>query len=296
MEMDCLLTFAGSGYYTAALTEPLSCVIGAMQANYHTTPGSYEHIMGTVEGGTMAILAGVGPMGLTAINYVINGKATKPKLLVITDVNQARLNRAASLYSVKDAEKAGIELKYINTADSNKPVEDLLQLTNGKGFNDVFVFAPVPAVIEQADAILAYDGCLNFFAGPSNTDFKAPFNFYNVHYNATHIVGTSGGNNSDMKEAIELVSKGFDLAGLITHIGGLDSVINATLNLPNIPGGKKLIYTDISLELTALDDFEEKGKTKPLFRNLFEIINGNKGLWSVAAEKYLMENWNKVTA
>ncbi|MGB3008300.1 MAG: zinc-binding dehydrogenase [Chitinophagaceae bacterium] len=293
MEMDCLLTFGGSGYYTAALTEPLSCVIGAMQANYHTTPGSYAHTMGTVDGGTMAILAGVGPMGLTAINYVINGKTTKPKLLVVTDVNQDRLNRAASLYSVKDAEKAGIELKYINTGESTNPVEHLLQLTDGKGFNDVFVFAPVPAVIEQADAILAYDGCLNFFAGPSNTDFKAPFNFYNVHYNATHIVGTSGGNNSDMKEAIALVSKGFDLAGLITHIGGLDAVINATLNLPNIPGGKKLIYTDISLELTALEDFEEKGKTNLLFRKLFEIISENNGLWSVAAEKYLMENWNK---
>ncbi|MGB3007381.1 MAG: hypothetical protein WBC06_12775, partial [Chitinophagaceae bacterium] len=64
-------------------------------------------------------------------------------------------------------------------------------------------------------------------------------------------------------------------------------------NLPNIPGGKKLIYTDISLELTALEDFEEKGKTNPLFRNLFEIISENNGLWSVAAEKYLMENWNK---
>ena len=31
--------------------------------------------------------------------------------------------------------------------------------------------------------------------------------------------------------------------GLITHIGGLNVVPEATLDLPNIPGGKKLIYT-----------------------------------------------------
>lgn len=55
----------------------------------------------------------------------------------------------------------------------------------------MFVFAPVAAVVEQADAILSFDGCLNFFAGPAKTDFKAPFNFYNVHYAYTHVVGTS---------------------------------------------------------------------------------------------------------
>jgi threonine dehydrogenase-like Zn-dependent dehydrogenase len=67
MEKDCLLKYEGEGFYPASLSEPLSCVIGAMHANYHTTPGSYEHKMEIVEGGNMAILAGVGPMGLAAI-------------------------------------------------------------------------------------------------------------------------------------------------------------------------------------------------------------------------------------
>jgi threonine dehydrogenase-like Zn-dependent dehydrogenase len=71
MEQNCLLKFTGEGYYPASLAEPLSCVIGAMHANYHTTPGSYKHKMEIVDGGKMAILAGVGPMGLAAINYVL---------------------------------------------------------------------------------------------------------------------------------------------------------------------------------------------------------------------------------
>ncbi|MBQ1260942.1 MAG: uL15 family ribosomal protein, partial [Clostridia bacterium] len=48
-------------------------------------------------------------------------------------------------------------------------------------------------VVEMGDKLLAKDGCLNFFAGPSNTAFSAEMNFYNVHYASTHIVGTSGG-------------------------------------------------------------------------------------------------------
>lgn len=64
----------------------------------------------------------------------------------------------------------------------------LLDLTGGEGYDDVFVFAPVKAVVEQADKILAKDGCLNFFAGPTNPNFSAELNFYNVHYNSTHIV------------------------------------------------------------------------------------------------------------
>ncbi|MDI9545683.1 MAG: alcohol dehydrogenase catalytic domain-containing protein, partial [Bacteroidota bacterium] len=67
MEQNCLLSYKGAGFYPASLSEPLSCVIGAMHANYHTTPGSYVHKMEIVDKGKMAILAGVGPMGLAAI-------------------------------------------------------------------------------------------------------------------------------------------------------------------------------------------------------------------------------------
>lgn len=294
MEQDCLMPFTGEGYYPGALAEPLSCVIGAMHANYHTTPGSYEHKMEIVEGGKMAILAGVGPMGLAAINYVLHREDRKPGLLVVTDIDQNRLDRAAQLYSPSLAKLKGIDLRYINTRETNIPAKTLLDITEGAGYDDVFVFAPIPAVIEQADAILAFDGCLNFFAGPSDPNFKAHFNFYNVHYNYTHIVGTSGGNNNDMEEAIAMMSKGLDPAGLVTHIGGLDAVIPTTLELPHIPGGKKLIYTHISMPLTAISTFKEKGEKDPLFKELYRIVEENNGLWSVEAEKYLMEHGQKI--
>ena len=290
MELGCLLPYHGEGFYPASLSEPLSCVIGAMHANYHTTPGSYVHDMEIVDGGKMAILAGVGPMGLAAINYALRREDRKPSLLVVTDIDQTRLDRAASLYTVEFAKQQGIDLRYVNTAEMADPVKGLKDLTNGEGYNDVFVFAPVTPVVEQGDAILAFDGCLNFFAGPSNPEFKATLNFYNVHYAFTHIVGTSGGNTEDMKEALEVMGKGLDPAGLVTHIGGLNAVIDTTLNLPNIPGGKKLIYNHIEMPLTAIADFAEKGKTNPLFTELDAICKKHNGLWSVEAETYLLEN------
>lgn len=290
MEKDCLLAYHGEGYYPASLAEPLSCVIGAMHANYHTTPGSYIHKMEIVDGGKMAILAGVGPMGLAAINYVLKRDDRRPSLCVVTDVDQTRLDRAASLYTVEEAAAKGIDLRYINTSGMQNAVVELKALTGGEGYNDVFVFAPVKPVVEQADAILAFDGCLNFFAGPSDPNFSAMFNFYNVHYGYTHVVGTSGGNNDDMVEALDLMSKGLDPAGLVTHIGGLNAVAEATLHLPEIPGGKKLIYTHIEMPLTPISDFSGLGASNNVYKKLAEICDKNKGLWSVEAETYLLAN------
>ncbi|HKK82405.1 MAG TPA: zinc-binding dehydrogenase [Prolixibacteraceae bacterium] len=294
LEQDCLLKYDGPGFYPASLSEPLSCVIGAMHANYHTVPGSYVHNMEIVDGGKMAILAGVGPMGLAAINYVINRADRKPKICVVTDIDQSRLDRAAEIYTVEAAKKNGIELVYLNTGNVDNPVDAMQELVDGKGYDDVFVFAPVKPVIEQADSILGFDGCLNFFAGPSNTDLKAELNFYNVHYAYTHIVGTSGGNMDDMVEALDVMCKGLDPAGLITHIGGLNAVAETTLDLPNVPGGKKLVYTHVDMPLTPLTDFAEKGKTNPVYAKLAELVDANNGLWSVEAEEYLLANKEKL--
>ena len=77
---------------------------------------------------------------------------------------------------------------------------------------------------------------------------------------------------------------------MITHVGGIDSAKESTLNLPNIKGGKKLIYTHVNMPLTAIDDFEELGKNDPFFAKLAEITARHNGLWSAEAEKYLLEN------
>lgn len=288
LDTNSLLHYRGKEFFFASLSEPLSCIIGAFHAQYHTKPGVYVHEMGIVPGGSMALLACAGPMGLGAIDYAIHCDR-RPGLLVVTDIDQAKLDRAASIYTVEDAARHGVRLIYMNTAKEENPVEALRALTDDKGFDDVFVFAPVSSLIEQGDQILGRDGCLNFFAGPTDHKLSARFNFYEVHYGAQHLVGTSGGNTEDMKEALHMIAEGrLNPAGMITHVGGLDAAAEATLNLPHIPGGKKLIYPQISLPLTAIDDFAERGKTDPLMKALAEICARHNGLWSGEAEEYLL--------
>ncbi len=290
MEFGCLLPYKGEAFFAGSLSEPVSCVVGGFHVNYHTTPGVYTHEMGIKKGGNMALLAGVGPMGLGAIDYALHCDR-RPGLLVVTDIDDARLGRAAQLYSVQEAAKQGVTLRYVNTKEIADVPAVLKELTGGAGYDDVFVYAPVAPVVEQADAILAFDGCLNFFAGPTNPEFSAKFNFYNVHYMATHVAGNSGGNTNDMKEALDMMGRGLiNPAAMLTHIGGLDAVVEATLNLPHIPGGKKLIYNHISMPLTAIADFRKLGEADPVLKKLADIVETHNGLWCAEAEKYLLAN------
>lgn len=294
IEADCLIKYDGDAYYKASLAEPMSCIIAGYHENFHSVYEKHTHTMGIKEGGAVAILAGVGPMGLGAIDYGIHCDR-KPSLMVVTDIDQARLDRAASLLTVEDAEKNGVKLIYVNTSTVEDPVAYLKELNSGNGYDDVFVYAPVSALVEQGDALLGEGGCLNFFAGPTNPQFSAKFNFYDVHYMFHRITGTSGGNTDDLKEALKLAGEGrINPSIMISHVGGLDSVIDTTLNLPNIKGAKKLVYTHISMPMTAIADFAKLGETDPFYKELAEICERNNGIWSTEAEKYLLTNAKKI--
>ena len=288
MSRGCLLRYGGDAFFHGSLAEPMSCIVGGFHVNYHTEPGSYVHKMGIVPDGAMALLAGAGPMGLGAVDYAIHHQ-NRPALLVVTDIDADRLARAASVYPPERALEKGVRLVYLDTSGVMDVPALLKSHNGGRGFDDVYVYAPVPSLVETASALLGYDGCLNFFAGPVDPAFSARFNFYDVHYNAVHVAGNSGGNTDDLVESLELMASGaIDPAAMITHIGGLDCVVETTLNLPHIPGGKKLIYTQISLPLTPLAELRTRASGNPMFGPLADIVEQRGGLWSVEAERYLL--------
>ena len=285
VENGYLMKLDSDCFFKGSLIEPASCVIRGYKASLHLDE-SLQPYCGLKPGGKVAILAGCGPMGLVAIDLALHG-AVKPSMVVVTDLSVERLNRAKRIFSPEKAAEDGIKLVFSNATDK----ETLLNISEG-GFDDVFVYAPVPSVVELGDAILAFDGCLNFFAGPLDKQFSANFNFYNVHYQQHHVSGTSGSVMEDMVDIVRLIGQGkIDPAVMITHIGGLDAAIDTTVNLPQIPGGKKLIYTHIELPLTAIDDFAALGETDPRFKTLHELVEQSDGLWNAAAEKYLLENF-----
>lgn len=290
MELGCLLNYDGDSYFEASLGEPMSCIIGGYHANYHTNKQNYNHEMGTKVDGNIIVLGGCGPMGLGAVSYALCME-NKPKLVVVTDVDDSKIERAKKVISEEEAEKAGVKLMYVNTAKMDDEVKELIDLTDGHGYDDVFVYVPIKQVAELADKLLAFDGCMNFFAGPTDNQFKGEINLYNCHYTSSHIIGTTGGNTDDLIEAIDLSAKKLiKPAVMVTHIGGIDSIAEATINLPNIPGGKKLTYTQFNMPLTAIDGFEELGKNDPLFKKLSDACKRHSGLWNSEAEKILFEH------
>lgn len=286
IENDYLIKLNSDAFFKGSLIEPASCVIRGYKATMHLTE-DYEAVFGIKEGGNCVILAGCGPMGLEAIDIALHGDS-KPALLVVTDLDDDRLKRAEKIFSPADAEKDGIKLIFANTSDK----DELMELSDGRGYDDVFVYAPVPSVVELGDSILAFDGCLNFFAGPMDKKFSANFNFYNVHYAQHHVAGTSGSTPGDMLDIVRLIGENkIDPAVMITHIGGIDSAIDTTVNLPSISGGKKLVYTHINMPMTAISDFEKIGEKDPRYNALAKLVDENNGLWGAAAEKYLLENF-----
>ncbi|MGM0237919.1 zinc-binding dehydrogenase [Enterococcus sp. AZ103] len=282
MNQDCLIPYNGETYFEGSLIEPLSCVIGAFEANYHTKNSSYEHHMGIKPDGNLLIMGGTGPMGLLAIDYALNGPV-KPKKIVVTDQHDDKLNRAAKLYPSQN----GIEVSYVNVKDLPNQAEKLSEIVGG-GFDDIFVMIPIGEVLTEATKALNPDGCLNFFAGPQDKEFTATVNFYDVHYSATHFVGTSGGNTEDMRKAVALIeNKQVKVANVVTHILGLNAVAETTLDQPAIGGGKKLVYTHKKADLTNLAELPENSP-------LAEILSQTDGIWSKAAEEYVLANYPEI--
>ena len=289
IEAGCLWTHEGDSYFESSVAEPMCCVICGYKTNYHVKD-RYEHVMGTKAGGSIAILGGCGPMGLGAVSYAL-AIENKPAKVIVTDIDDAKLARANEVISVEEAKEKGVELIYVNTAKMDDPVDGLKALSvDGKGFDDVFIFAPNEEMVTYGVKMLAFDGCLNFFSGPADQEFSSRVNFYNIHYNSTHFVGTSGGNTEDMKQSIELIeSKTVNVAKIATHILGLDHAVETTKALPELEGSKKIVYTHKKFPLTEVDKFDENSDDEYI-RELKSIVERNGNLWSAEAERYFIQN------
>ncbi len=313
MEMGCLLPYEGDAYFKCSLAEPISCIVSAFRSNYHHPFGCHVHEMGIKDGGTMLLMAGCGAMGLGCIDIACHSPEKRPRRLVVTDIDDARLARAAKMFGLAYAggraagDVNGVAVTFVNTKGADDPVALLKALnadaaadasnptSTGGGYDDIFLFAAVPALITQCSDLLAFGGCLNFFAGPTDQKLSAPFNFYNIHYMNHHIVANSGGDVKDMADSVDWIGKGhLHPEVMITHVGGLDSAFQATLDLPVVPGGKRLVYTHVNMPMVAIDDFAKLGENDPFYAELARICAANSGLWCKEAEDYLLANAPKL--
>ncbi len=291
LERGCLLPYGGDSFYKGSLVEPIGCVLRAFKGMYHTDYTTYTRTDGAKRGGKLAILGGAGPMGLAAVELAVHYAGCSQ--VVVTDLNQDRLDYAAKMSAPEAAKAVGCELIYCNTGNVEDPTSLLLELSNG-GFDDVMVMVPVAGLLTMAEKIAAFDGCINFFAGPAVHDLPGSLNLYRVHYDGIHLVGTAGSIPEDTVETIGLIEQGRINPGvMVSHILGLDAVPETVLAMANAGGAKKVCYSELDLPLVAVSELEELGKNDPLYAELDRIVKANGGTWCAEAEKYLLANAKK---
>ena len=97
MELGCLLKYDGDSYFKASLGEPMSCITRFIPCRNVTNKHNYDHAMGTKVSGSILIMGGCGPMGLGAVSYGLTFE-NKPKRIVVTDVDDAKIERAKAVH------------------------------------------------------------------------------------------------------------------------------------------------------------------------------------------------------
>ena len=288
LERGCLLPYHGDSYFAGSLAEAFGCIIRGYKGLYHTDYTNYIRTDGAKKGGKIAILGGAGPMGIGTVELALGYAGVRQ--VIVTDLNQERLNFATQHCSPARAAEKGVSLHYINTSQLEDPAQALLQLSDG-GFDDVFVMVPVAELFTMAERICKEDGCINFFAGPSVHDLQGSLNLYRVHYDGIHVVGTAGSIPEDMTDVLRLMeSRQIEPGALVSHILGLNAAADTLLAMEKPDGAKKVCYNALNLPLTAITDFEKLGKTDPMFAQLHKLTQKNGGLWCAEAEAYLLAN------
>ena len=286
LERGCLLPFNGEGYFKGSLVESLGCIIRGYKGLYHTDYTNYVRTDGAKVGGKVAILGGAGPMGIGTVELAVGYAGVKQ--VIVTDLNQARLDYAEKMCSPEKAAQKGVELRYINTSTMEDAAAELIRLSDG-GFDDVFVMVPVADLFTMAEKICREDGCINFFAGPPIHDLQGSLNLYRVHYDGIHVVGTAGSIPEDMTDIITLIEEEkINPGALVSHILGLNAVSDTLFAMEKPSGAKKVCYNELDLPLIAISDLKELGKENELYRVLGEIVERNGGIWCAEAEGYLL--------
>ena len=223
----------------------------------------------------------------TAVPCIVKNAIISVSGLICT----TKLQSDGEIYCVPEGK---VFFYYINPSMFTDSVPVLLAITNEKGYDDVFVYAPPKCVAEIGNRIMAMDGCMNIYASTADKNYRAGMNIYGSHYLKTKLIGSSGGLRSDLIEALDLITTGkINPAVGITHIGGINAIVDTTLYLKKIPGSKKITYPQINLPLTAIEDFGKLAEKDPVFGELDESCKRHGGLWNPEAEKILLDHFKK---
>ncbi len=209
-------------------------------------------------GGTAWFIGAGGPMGQMHTQRAVEME-NGPRKVIATDVDTARLNSVKERFA-PIAARNGVDFRVVNPKEMSPEEFDALlnEFTDGKGFDDIVVLAPVPALIEHAEPFLAEQGLMNVFAGlPIGTIVS--LDMTPVYTKQIRFVGSSGSRVSDMLDTLHAAESGqLSTNTSVAAIGGMEASWDGMLAAKEgrFPG-KVVIYPQVcGLGLTAVQDLK----------------------------------------
>ena len=234
-------------------------------------------------GGNALFIGAGGPMGQMHVQRAIE-TANGPKRVVVTDLDRARLDRIQERFGDLAKDK-GVELVTLAPSEfeSQDAMDARVKSLAPKGYEDVAVLAPVPALVTSALGFAADNAFVNVFAGLA-IGTTAEINLGDL-CRGVKIAGSSGSRISDLRRVLELVEADKLNTNLsVAAIGGLNAAREGLEGVKEARfPGKTVIYPQIiDLPLMALE--EVPGKIPELKNKL-----SPQGAWTKEAEEALLE-------
>jgi threonine dehydrogenase-like Zn-dependent dehydrogenase len=154
-----------------------------------------------------------------------------------------RLDRAVMTIGQK-AKAKGVNLVCVTP---DKLHDTVRNVSKGKGADDVILAVGVRPVQQDALKLLADGGVANLFGGLPKGQHILELDALAVHYREIKIVGSSGGEPSDMVASLDAVAKGvLDAGSYVAAVGSLDNAVTV-LNMikEGKMDGKAILYPHI---------------------------------------------------
>lgn len=237
--------------------------------------------------GTTVFVGAGGPMGQMHVQRAIE-IPDGPSTIIATEVSDQRLAAIVERFAPL-AEKNGRKLLTFNPQTSKQSLKKfVMEVTSGKGADDVVVSVPSAGVMAEADTLMNENGMMVFFAGVPNGTM-APMNLSNVYLSNGQYTGTSGLTLDDQRQVLDQASQGSLSPGRsVGAIGGMNVALEGIKAV--IEGryaGKIVIFPQFDdLPLLGLDDLKE---ALPEIAEKLEPGN----MWTRKAEEALFEKYYK---
>ncbi len=245
LQAGCLLPLPNpdQAYFEVSMAEPISCVYSAQQRNYHLLKKGphaprQPHI-GILPGG-LTVVIGAGSMGRLHAEMAL---AFNPATLIVSDLVPERLDKVNTTIGPK-AQQKNVRLL---TVTPDKLADAVAQSSNNRGVDDLILAVGIRPVQQNALELLAPGGVANLFGGLPKGQHLLDLDALAVHYREIKLVGSSGGEPSDLAATLDAIAKHDVTPGnYVAAVGSLDNAIDVLRLIKETKiDGKAILYPHI---------------------------------------------------